>query len=513
MKKKKLLVPILVGVVTLGVLVVGATFAYFTVATTSSFGTRKATVTAESVGTVAVAAGNDLSLTVSRVQMGEANKGNVYYATGDNISSGTLGTVTVTGEGMYSCDYTMSITLSGTMLSSIKDDRNTILYVNDIPYDIYTYKDAGTITLNGTINGLVQATPQRIKGNIAIFNTEKDQSSELAGKTISASIKVTGITCTAGDDLLASKIIQLSGQTSGDGVVINLQEGDYRYSGSNPNNYITFNNETWRIIGIVDGYVKIIRNESLGNYIWDYKNNGVGSSITEYGSNDWTDSQLMMMLNPSEYLKEGYTINNNMVYDSIGNLVYRNMGSYYNRTSGYKPASVATGVTSYGGASADFSGTGLNATARNMVQENVWYLGSPFGKKLVEQMDMYYNERNGKYTYGENPVSWRGKVGLMYVLDYLAANLALIVSGGAYDFSTGCADNWLCVAEGEDYEWTLAQYFDSSSDVAYAASNGNCYSLGNVSDDAGGVRPVLYLKSGIKVTGEGTVGSKYQIVS
>ena len=29
--------------------------------------------------------------------------------------------------------------------------------------------------------------------------------------------------------------------------------GNIRYYGKNPNNYVSFNNETWRIIGVVDG--------------------------------------------------------------------------------------------------------------------------------------------------------------------------------------------------------------------------------------------------------------------
>lgn len=46
---------------------------------------------------------------------------------------------------------------------------------------------------------------------------------------------------------------------------------DYRYIGSSPNNYITYNNEVWRIIGVFDGRIKIIRNDSIG-MPWDYKN-------------------------------------------------------------------------------------------------------------------------------------------------------------------------------------------------------------------------------------------------
>ena len=44
---------------------------------------------------------------------------------------------------------------------------------------------------------------------------------------------------------------------------------EHRYIGANPDNYIQFNNELWRIIGIFDGQLKIIRDESLGKMAWD----------------------------------------------------------------------------------------------------------------------------------------------------------------------------------------------------------------------------------------------------
>ena len=86
--------------------------------------------------------------------------------------------------------------------------------------------------------------------------------------------------------------------------------------GVEPNNYITFNDEVWRIIGVFDGRIKIIRNESIGNILWDFKQSGVGSSTYDFGSsNDWTDSQLMYMLNPTSYtLKDGYTADDTYIY-------------------------------------------------------------------------------------------------------------------------------------------------------------------------------------------------------
>ena len=65
---------------------------------------------------------------------------------------------------------------------------------------------------------------------------------------------------------------------------------EYRYIGADPDNYIQFNNELWRIIGIFDGQLKIIRNESIGRMGWD--NNG---------SNDWSKASLQTYLNNDYY--------------------------------------------------------------------------------------------------------------------------------------------------------------------------------------------------------------------
>ena len=78
------------------------------------------------------------------------------------------------------------------------------------------------------------------------------------------------------------------------------EHADIRYYGKSPNNYVSFNNELWRIIGVIDGKIKIIRNESVGNYVW-----------SSNGSNNWDNASLKSYLN-GEY------------YNSI-NETYRNM--------------------------------------------------------------------------------------------------------------------------------------------------------------------------------------------
>ena len=63
---------------------------------------------------------------------------------------------------------------------------------------------------------------------------------------------------------------------------------EYRYRGASPKNYVKFNNETWRIIGIfptddgtgkIENRIKIVRNESIGSYAWN--------SNDEKPSNAW----------------------------------------------------------------------------------------------------------------------------------------------------------------------------------------------------------------------------------
>ena len=76
--------------------------------------------------------------------------------------------------------------------------------------------------------------------------------------------------------------------TTGDGLYADEYEsGKYTYKGANPNNYITFNNETWRIISIgADNTIKIMRNESIGNQVWNAD-----------ASNDWETSDIKTYLN------------------------------------------------------------------------------------------------------------------------------------------------------------------------------------------------------------------------
>ena len=83
------------------------------------------------------------------------------------------------------------------------------------------------------------------------------------------------------------------------------EEGKYTYKGANPNNYITFNNETWRILSIdSSGRIKIVRDELLPSRKWD-------STM----SNQWDrPSEIKTYLN-GEYL-ESITVNKEKIVPS-----------------------------------------------------------------------------------------------------------------------------------------------------------------------------------------------------
>ncbi len=93
------------------------------------------------------------------------------------------------------------------------------------------------------------------------------------------------------------------------------EEGKYTYKGTNPNNYIVFNNETWRIISINSaGLIKIMKNESIGNRNFDSRDN-----------DEWETSNIKSYLNDT-YLPT-ITINQDKIVShtwSIGDVTVRN---------------------------------------------------------------------------------------------------------------------------------------------------------------------------------------------
>ena len=276
---------------------------------------------------------------------------------------------------------------------------------------------------------------------------------------------------------------------------------DYRYIGNVPNNYITFNDEVWRIIGVFDGRIKIIRNDTLDNMIWDNKQSGVGSSTSSNGSSDWTDSQLMYMLNPSSYiLKSGYTLSENYIKDGSGNIIYQ---------LGCLPASIASGATSYSCTDNTWS---LNSRALSQISEATYYLGGSLQYSGLSATD-YYNFERGTTVYIGRQTSWPGLVGLMYPSDYVYT-FANGVDDTCYTDNYNCdtstpSNSWL--HKSKTLQWTISPNSNSAYFV-FSVYNTGGVSSGHLAHGSFGVAPVVYLESGIKLQGSGTSSNPYEII-
>ena len=280
---------------------------------------------------------------------------------------------------------------------------------------------------------------------------------------------------------------------------------EYRYSGSNDvvKNYVTFNNETWRIIGVfptddgtgnVENRIKIIREESIGDYSWD---TSVSTINTGYGINQWGSSgsyegaDLMRLLNPGY---ESESVNNSLYWN-------RGNGTCY---SGYQNATTTC----------DFSSTGLTENAKEMIDNTKWYTSA--SNRDITASESYAEERASTTTDFSSKdgvtrtTNWTGKVGLMYPSDYGYAssgcrNGEQVLAD--YSNETCTSTNWLY---NSDYQWLLSPDAEHRDCVRRVLSYGYVH-ISNA-DSAIGVRLVTYLSSSVKITGgSGTSSDPYTL--
>ena len=297
------------------------------------------------------------------------------------------------------------------------------------------------------------------------------------------------------------------------GTTTSLDGGNIRYYGASPNNYIYFNCsdysnqtsstcETWRIIGVFDGKLKLIRGSQIGKYSWDNKNISTGAE-DDRGKNDWTTARLMKLLNPDDYY-----INDNNDKDSEGN--YLGYSLYYNSASGMCFTDEGVNYSA-----CDFTSTGIkNDETRNMIAEVTYNLGGWNDTKIYPNQ-IYVYER-GRTVFSGRPTTWTGKIAVAYPSDYgYAADLnqckQTLVN---YDNSTCTSNNWMkniVTNNGGNYGWLLTPLPDSSSSTWTVRREGLA---NNISGATGGlgVVPVLSLSSELGIeSGDGSSSNPYKL--
>ena len=287
----------------------------------------------------------------------------------------------------------------------------------------------------------------------------KDEEKEaLVGQKIFLALKINGIQNMENITIATDKLIALTNNQNESGLYTithakdsTLQIGateditEYRYQGASPKNYVTFNNETWRIIGVfptddgtgnIENRVKIVRNENIGSKKWNTSD-----------SDDWTTSSLKTELNTT----------------------------YLN---------------------------GLNDD-KNMIGDAKYYLGYGGSTK-----DSYYkSERNSiKNIKTNSPISWIGEIGLMYASDYGYAITSGVCDRELDALDPDCIQhNWI-YSDDNTTMWLINPMGENSADSFCAAIvNGGIPSQGKVIQEVKNysyfVVPTLYLNSLVKIIG------------
>ena len=272
----------------------------------------------------------------------------------------------------------------------------------------------------------------------------------------------------------------------GEGLKIdNTPDQNIRYYGSDPNNYVRFNNELWRIIGVFGNNVKLVRKDSLGDLSWDSSESSVN---TGWGVNEWSQADLKNYLNTM----------------------------YYGGTS----------VTCYGGTknSTKTCPTGtIDETAKSLIDNHTWNTGAIEYNTRTDTVAFYKDERGnqtGKICNGgtfcsdtvERTTTWTGYIGLPYPTDYAYAsgenicetNMVKQDSSDAYICEN---NNWMFKSI---WYWTLSPFARSANSryVWYVNGDGDVNNSNAAS--GGAVFPAIYLKSNVLIdSGKGTSSDPY----
>ena len=269
--------------------------------------------------------------------------------------------------------------------------------------------------------------------------------------------------------------------TEGDGLYADsYEENVYTYRGANPNNYVTFNGEQWRIISVntADNTIKIMRNAVLSDRAFDTSSNGrqdnqycnysycniYGSTSSLYNTSGSIISTLARQVNGTKY---------QLPSKESEMSTYLN-GEYYN---------------------------GLSADAKSMIKQDAEYKAGPIDYTSS-------NSLNTEIGYASEAI-WRGKVALIDATEYIRASTYSSCKNMDNAWDGNCKNsNWMF---NSDIWWTLSPFSNGTSlSVWFVRSSGDFDDIS--ASSSRGVRPVLILNSNIQITGgEGTSSSPYTL--
>ena len=278
---------------------------------------------------------------------------------------------------------------------------------------------------------------------------------------------------------------------SGDGLYEDsTRAGRYVYKGADPDNYIEFNDELWRIVAKeADGTYKIVRNELLSEEMPfdndNYRDEGSGGAggtycaNSSYGCNAWA-ANANLVGSPAEFTNTTQT--GTVLLDSSLN-TYLN-GEYYNS---------------------------LSPTAQSQIVSHEWGVGATYTEVSWNDDE---DEDPSEFVEEESAFKWIGKVALLSSSDVhlSVSNESLCGTDNKYyeNLETCAANNWVIPENESDYYWLLSPRYRNSNFVLGVYGGGN-FSVGRNAHLSYGVRPAVFLTSSLNLSGEGTQSNPFSI--
>lgn len=277
----------------------------------------------------------------------------------------------------------------------------------------------------------------------------------------------------ASEKYLWHKIIEDYGVDSSSGLVNNSVENNkYSYLGTDVKNYITFNDQVWRILSIEnDNTIKIVKLNSNINTSFDKENNeenstycnGIGTS----GCNSWSQKSLL-----TNSTRQGVVANNSTVNNYLNTTFY----------------------------------SSIKTDDQKLIEEHNFYIGP------VE------SNNNVLSVYGqEMELVWSGNIGLLSVSDIMSSiNTTMTLD----DTMTGTS--YITQSFGSDKKlWTINMLKDDNNKVWTYNIKDLKFEVNEANKDIEEIEninyyyialPVLYLDSLTEyVSGDGSLNSPFVI--
>ena len=515
--EKKVLVLSAVAVITLIAVVVGATYAYFQ-AQGGGSSDIDASVITNTTDKLSFQVGNGIDISASQEN----------FALGmDNVTGSTTASAMLTANNATNTatrNYNLYLDIKNNGFTYTVDENTpelilTITGPDDQPlknlagYKYVTVGEVSGFDITEASNAILIADNYEITASpeitqtwnitVTFINLDSDQNKN-TGKTFNADVIIQeerlattlADVCTGGESL-ASCITSLYNERGeeganglyyhdGVGTYTNATEeaGDnsYRYSGSNPNNFVCFGSDSaecetdnlYRIIGVFGSEVKLIK--------YDYANSNMLGTDGDYNTNTFSGTTSTYRGSHTTINRYTWNKNNTNTWsESELNTVNLNT-NYINYLNG------------------------IDTKWVNMIASHDYQVGGNTWENIITTVgkQKYENELVNPATADVE----HAKIGLMYVSDYsYAADPSYwtteMYREDAQDYRLATTSNWMYMGL---WEWTISRHSGYTDVSFYVDAAGFVGSNDHVSTIFFAARPVFYLNSSVAYdSGIGTI--------